>query len=348
MKALWNRLVAGVKEQWSRSRARNDAQKRHEREIDEAIERVVDQVNPRIRAVGGYRKKLFPVVERAVGYLGELVTQVPGPVLVDRRTWSSEPIVNALFGSVDRMRWVLSGPHVRRYRKENPLGGDCYAVFVAMPDIKSQLGVELVGDTLHKDVRQTAVSFMEQEVVLVHDSEEAVRRALAEDALDLLVSFATEHILEQESRISEVEERLRVVRLKLKLAETRTRGAGLMLEDKPGLLQERDAQAARLAELEKDLEREKRGLVTLDDHLDRLVELLAHPETHLGLERQSVRLDRMNIVREGADDETAPEIEFTRGRRGGKLQRVITLVRFPRSEILEDGDRLREVERYLG
>jgi hypothetical protein len=89
-------------------------------------------------------------------------------------------------------------------------------------------------------------------------------------------------------------------------------------------------------------------LTTLDDYLDKLVALLAHPESHLGLEQVRVRLDRMNIVREDADDNTAPEIEFTRGRRGGKPARVIMLIRFPRSELLEAGSGLREAERYLG
>jgi hypothetical protein len=256
--------------------------------------------------------------------------------------------VNSLFGSVERMRWILSGPEVRRYRKQHPLGDDLYALFAAMPVVKRQLGVELVGETLHKDVRQTAVSFANHEVAVVGESEEEVRQALAGEALELLVSLAVQDILEQESRISELEERLRISRIKLKVADARSRGVGRLLDDNPKQPQERDALEGRIDELRKDLERDKRGLATLDDYLDRLVELLAHPETHFGLERVSVRLDRMNIIREGADESSGTEIEFTRGRRGDKLARVLTLIRFPRSELLEDGDRLREIERYLG
>jgi hypothetical protein len=348
MKDLWNRLVRQAESKWSRYKIRNAEQRRHEQEVDAAIERIVDQVNPRLRAVGGYRKALFPVVERTLEYVRELTQQVPGPVLVDRKTWSSDPQINALFGSVDRLRRVLSGTEVRRYLKQHPLGGDCYAVFAAMPEIKNQLGVELVGETLQKDVRQTAVSFKNHEVGLVGESEDAVRRALPDEALELLVSLAVQEILEQESRISEFEERLRVVRLKLKVAETKSKGIGLLIEDNPERVKETDAKRARVAELEKDLEREKRGLSSLDDHLDRLVELLRHPEAYFGLERVRVRLDRMNIVREEDDKETGNEIDFARGRRGNKLARVILLIRFPRSEIMEQGERLREIERYLG
>lgn len=348
MKELWSKLVSRAQAEWSRIKVRNAEQRRHEQEINQAIERIVDQVNPQLRAVNGYRKKLFPVVERALAYARELTDRVPGPVLVNRRTWSKEPMINALFGSLDRMRWVLTSPEVRRYRKQHPVGEDLYAVFAAWPEVRNQLGVELVGEIMHKDVRQTVVSFANHEVDLVGESEEEVRRALPEEALELLVSLAIQDILEQESRISEYEERLRIVRLKLRVAKTRSRGIGLLLDDNPDQPQETDKLQARVDELEKDLEREKRGLQGLDDHLDRLIEVLGHPEAHFGLEPVRVRLDRMNVVRENENADTGNEIEFTRGRRGQKLARVIALIRFPRAELLEDGDRLREMERYLG
>jgi hypothetical protein len=348
MNNFWKRVVLVIETLLLRLKGATPEQKLHDQEVNRAVERVVDEVNPRLRAVGRYRRKLYPVVERAMAHVEELSRKVPGPILVNGETWSGEPMVNALFGSVDRMRRVLSGPEVRRYVKQHPVGGDCYAVLAAVPDVRCQLGVELVGDALQKDVRQTAVSFLDQEVALAGESEEKVRQALAEDVLDLLVSFALQDILEQESRVSEIEERLRVVRLKLRVAGTRTRGAGLLLDDDPDRRTAHESLTARVAELEKDLEREKRGLTTLDDYLDRLVEQLTHPEVHIGLETVRVRLDRMNIVREDADEAAGAEIEFARGRRGDTPGRVVALIRFPRSELLEAGSGLREAERYLG
>jgi hypothetical protein len=269
-------------------------------------------------------------------------------VLINRRTWNNDPFVNAQFGSVDRMRRVLSSSEVRSYLKRHPVGGDCFAIIAAYPDVKHQLGIELVGETLQKDVRQTAVSFRDHEVAVVSDTEHDVRQELARGVLDLFVSIAARDILEQESRIAEIEERLRIVRLKLKVAESSAHGAGLLLDDKPDHGKERDALAARVDELEKDLERERRGLITLDDYLNRLLVLMAHPEAHLGVDRVKVRLDRMNILREDGGESVGTEIEFVRGRRGDKLARVISIIRFPRSEVLADTDRLQEAARYLG
>jgi hypothetical protein len=348
MKDLWQRFVRFAATRWSDFKIRNLEQRRHEMEVNQAIERVVDQVNPHLRAVRSYRKKLFPVVERAQKYLRSLAIQVPGPVMVNRQTWGSDPFVNALFGSIDRMRRILSGSEVRSYLKRHPLGGDCFAIIAAYPDVKRQLGIELVGDTLQRDVRQTAVSFRDHEVAVVSETEEEVRQELARGVLDLLVSIAARDILEQESRIAEIEDRMRIVRLKLKVAEISTHGAALLLDDNPDDGKERDTLAARVDELEKDLERERRGVTTLDDYLNRLVELMAHPDAHLGLERVKVRLDRMNILREDGDESGGTEIEFVRGRRGDKLARVISIIRFPRAEVLEDTDRLQEAARYLG
>ncbi|MEA3274804.1 MAG: hypothetical protein U9Q81_05835 [Pseudomonadota bacterium] len=348
MKDIWKRLVLFVHEQWSRIKTRSAARRRYETEINLAVERVVDQVNPRLRAVSGYRRKLFPVVERALEHVRELSLQVPGPVRVDRQAWAGDAMINALFGSVKRMRWVLTGPDVRKYVKEHPIGGDCYAVLAAMPEVRNQLGMELRGETVQRDVRQTAVSFSNHEVALVGEAEQSVREALAHDALELLVSLAVQDIVGQESRIAETEERLRILRLKQKVAKSRSRGVELLLDESAEHLKEQDELRGRIAELETDLPEVKKGLESLDDYLKRLIALLEHPESHLGLEQVRVRLDRMNIVREGPADSSGSEIEFTRALRGDQPGRVVAIIRFPRSELLEESDRLREVERYLG
>ena len=80
MKDFWNQFLRLVKALLSLLKVRSPEERLHERGINEAVERVVDQVNPRLRAVGGYRKRLYPVVERAMVHTRELAQQVPGPI----------------------------------------------------------------------------------------------------------------------------------------------------------------------------------------------------------------------------------------------------------------------------
>jgi hypothetical protein len=58
-----------------------------------------------------------------------------------------------------------------------------------------------------------------------------------------------------------------------------------------------------------------------------------------------LNLDCFAIAR---SDVAAAEVNFVRARRADRRGRLVTLIQFPRSELLADGERLREVERYLG
>lgn len=347
MSSFFDRLVTTLRDKLAQRRKLSAEAREYKALVDDAVERVVDQVNPRLRAVGSYRKRLYPVVERGLAYARELADRVPGPVTLDRQTWASDPYVNALFGSVDRIRWVLTGPEVRKYVHANPVGGDCYALLAATPDVRNQLGMELAGEQIQRDVRQVTVSFSDHEVGLVAASEPEVRAALAHLGLEVMVTIAVEDIAEREAKVGEVEERLRVVRLKRKVADAGARGAALVLGGGAACAQEVGELDARITELERELAGAKQGFAGLEDHLARLVELLERPEAYLGLDEVKVRLDRMNIVRPGGGDATSHEIAFTRVRRRDTPARVVTLIRFSRSEMLSDQERLRGVESYL-
>jgi hypothetical protein len=322
--------------------------KEHEDRIYRTIEHVVDQVDPRLRAVSGYRRRLFPVVEATVAHAEKLAAQVPGPLIIDRQTWVADPRVNVLFGSGDRLRRVLTHPEVRQYVKEHPLGGDCFAIMASLPDVRNQLGMELAGEGVQRDVRQTTVSFSEQELAHVADSEAEVRRRTADGAHEMLVGIAVQEILERESRITELEDRLRIVRIKLRAAEAGGWGGGAVIVDGSASYQkEKGKLESRVAELERELAEARSGMEGLDDYLDRLIEQLDEPESHLSLEPVSVRIDRMNIVRESGTDADSTELSFQRVHRSGKPARVVHLISFSRSELLEDEERLQGLKNYM-
>jgi len=348
MNNLLSRLRLFAAEQLVRIKVQSSEHKLRKSGVNRAIEQTVDQVNPRLRAVSGYRKRLYPVVDAIMTYSDELAARVRGPVLVDRQSWAKNPTVNALFGSIDRLRRVLTGPEVRKYVKINQLGGDCFAVLASMPDVRNQLGMELVGEAVQRDVRQTTVGFSDHEVALVGADEAAVREQLAVIAREILVGIAVEDILERESRIVELEDRLRILRIKSRVVDTSSRGSAFITEGSNVHAREREKLQVRIAEVAQELSEARVGMVGLDEYLARLVEQLQEPERHLSLQEVACRLDRMNILRAGGDDTNSTEIGFQRVLRGGKPARVVQLIRFPRTELLEDSERLQELDRYLG
>lgn len=349
MNALWERIRLFAQEQLSRLQVKSAERRLRETQVHLAIERVVDQANPRIRALPGYRRKLFDAVSRSLDHCMDLTGRIPGPVLLNRETWSTDPLINALFGSHDRMRWVLTSPGVRAYIKETGLeSSDCYAVLSAFPETRNQLGMEVLGDTLQRDVKQTTVSFAAHEVGLAGPDPQSVRASAAQAAMDILVGVAVKDIAAQEEQIAEFEDRLRIVRIKRKSLSPGARGMDFLSAGSQSHLAEYEAMGKRIQELEKDLADARQGLSTLDDYLDRLDALLQHPERHIGAKLERVRLDRMNVIR--AQSETGSregtELEFLRGYRDDKPGRVLLLVRFSRSEIIPESERLAKIERY--
>lgn len=350
MPGIWDRIGCFIQGQGSRLALSSDRKRLDDAEVQRAIERVVDAANPRLRALPGYRRKLSQAVARSLDYCGELAGRIPGPVTLDRDSWSNDPVVNALFGSYDRMRRSITSPAMRTYLRETALEtGDCYGILLAMPEVRTQLGMELQGEAIQRDVRQTVVSFANHELLLPGGDPDGVREQLKHAALDVLVGIATADIADQEGRITELENRLRVVRIKQKAMSPAGRGIDFLGSDNQTRLAEYEAASKRIRELEKDLAETRMGLATLDDYLERLTGLLMHPESQLDVRLERVRLDRMNIVRQEGEGATEGgiELEFARGHRGDRAGRVLLLVRFSRNELIPEQERLAEVERYV-
>jgi hypothetical protein len=349
MNAAWNRLLLWLQEAWSRMKVQSAERRLHERKVDLAIERVVNQANPAMRGLSGYRRKLFPVVERLLEYCEELVAQIPGPITVDPDSWSSDPLVNALFGNVERIRQVLSGPAVRQWVKAHPVpsGDDLHALLAVMPIERSQLGMELVQDQVQRDVKQTTLSFVDHELHAVAEKMPESRQILTGQLVDLIVSIAIADIVAQEERIAALEQAVRMLKLKRKVINPRAGAVDLVLSSSGQHVAELERLQARIDESERDLADAKRGLGDVEQYLHRLIALLDHPERHLGLERMHRWLDRMNVVRDRSDPE-AREIELVRGRREHQPGRAAQFIRFPRRLIMSADERLADVERHLG
>jgi hypothetical protein len=350
MPGIWASIGLFIEERRSRLAVSSDSKRLHDAEVQRAIERVVDAANPRVRALPGYRRKLFDAVARSLDYCGELAERIPGPVTLDRESWMNDPLVNALFASRERMRWCITSPAVRTYVKKTALEtGDCYGILVAMPEVRTQMGMELRGDAIQRDVSQKVVSFVGHELLLPAADPEGVRAQIREAILDILVEIAVQDIAEQEGRIAELEDRLRIVRIKQKAISPTGRGIDFLGTGTESRMAEYEAASRRIRELEQDLVETRKGLATLDDYLERLTSLLMHPESQVDIRPERVRLDRMNVVREEGGDaaEGGVELELTRGHRGERAGRVLLLVRFARAELIPEQERLAEVERYV-
>src|SRR4051812_49097402 len=75
--------------------------------VSMGVEAVVDAVDPRLRTMPGYSKKLAPFIAPTIVHLRELAALLPAPRTLSRGAWSSDALLNAVFAAADDVSVTL-------------------------------------------------------------------------------------------------------------------------------------------------------------------------------------------------------------------------------------------------
>lgn len=309
-----------------------------EAEILAAIEQVVDDVNPKLRAIGSYRKRLRRPVERALAYCAEIAASVPGPVEVKKSAWSNDPLVRAFFTGIGHMREVLSAnPEVHDYFRSHHASGQqhCYAMLSMLRSERTVTGVENGGDIIRRDVLQTSVSFKDHRVVRPGPSETQLRQDLEQRAFEVLVSYVLERITRLIAEKHSIKEQQLLLDMQLRHAQVKKASLSPLLED-------RDREAEKIAALQQRQQHMNQEsvdasarLTTLDDYFDRISDVLGNPEQYFRSSQIRMRLSQMNIKVNEKSGKPGHELQLTEVLLGDELRRILLIIKFPRDELLE-------------
>jgi hypothetical protein len=137
--------------------------------IQAAIEQLVEAVDPRIRFIRGYQKKLRPGVEAALKHARDIVARIPGPFALDTESWRREPVVNAAFARADELPAAVSrSVEVREFFEQGAGKSlpECFALFGMQRQERRIFGKALVGELIQSDVVQTTVSFADYRLIV--------------------------------------------------------------------------------------------------------------------------------------------------------------------------------------
>ncbi len=218
--------------------------------------------------------------------------------------------------------------------------GDYYAILMALLVFRRQLGMELSGETLQRDIAQTSLSFDNIEVIMAAGNQETVSAKTVAAIMDALVEFAIQEIGRQQARIEESEDGLRIVRIKQKVVSPLAHGLEI-LRDHRAQTTEYLIIGNEIKELERKLADAHQRLSTLNDYLDRFAVLLRTPETLIAARPERICLDRMNVVRqEREEDPQSTQIEYLRAYHGERAGHMVLMVRFARAEFVSNQERL--------
>ena len=268
--------------------------------VREAIERAVESTDPWLRGLNGYHRKLRPAVLTAIDHVVALVNQLPPARPATRDGYGRDPLLQAMFLSSEQMRQVLRD----QLASPKVASGAACALLVMDLEQRGTFGVDLVGDTVVRDVPQVTVSFANHRLLDPTGSEGETRRLLMRRAFDHLLSLALKRMVAVKEIREGLDNRRTLLQAKLDVLQRGNWGFDLCTPQKPVTLVDLEAQ---LAEIEAQLQRVGRDDQAMEVTLGLLVDVLGRPQEQLWGDRATLVVDRMGIKRAVASDE-APEL----------------------------------------
>ncbi|MDO8703536.1 MAG: hypothetical protein Q7J84_01180 [Sulfuricaulis sp.] len=300
-----------------------------------AIEQVVDGIDPRLHAVLDYARKLTPAVERTIAYFIDCGQWLAAPVEFSAHRWAGDPLVRTLFATAAELqRFFSDDPGVRAYFHDHPLADEGYIGLGVTRQERRVFGMAMNGETIRREVPQTAISFSDYRLFGACDNEQQLRQNIEQRGFGFLIGEALEQIVEHQSSARGHEHEQQFLELRLRgLMQKRSAMDSLYYESNAALDDEIAALRTRLMHEQEALASTRVKTTMLDDYIAVISAVLADPERYVKRATVRLRINRMNIKAE-SPDEPGDELTFSEVTIGGRPPRVVVLTRFPRRDLL--------------
>lgn len=262
--------------------------------LTDAIEIFVSGTDARMRAIGGYKKRLRDGVNSILAHVEALVSGLPPAIIFNQKGFANDPLVNSLFVSVDDLHQIFSRCQPLQAFFNNPGHSqleEVYALLLVQKKQKTILGKHLQGELILSDVIQTSVCFTDHQVLTPEASESQLRKSLETLLFNSIVEYTKTHM---------------------------TRMLHQQLQDNP---------QQKALSLDKSIKNPEVYLQTLIAHLNQPGQLLQQQESLL-------KLSKMGILLSDDDSSRANDLRLNMLTIGDFPSSVIALARYPRSELL--------------
>lgn len=344
--SLLDRVVAGLF-----GRGQPDSGDVAERQlVADAIEAVVDTVEPRVRASSRYRAKLEGCVRTTIAYLRSIAREGLEPVLLARAAWREDPRVNAFFATADDVRDCLGRSRELRAFFEDPSNAgvqEAYALLGMKKDERTVLAPQMEGDALRQEVPQVSVSFSGHRLLAPTATLAATRLEVGRRIIQRLGQVALARIVALDTKATELQQHKAYLGARLRVLNLARDGMEGVVSD-PATIDSQIKSAER--ELKATVEgyiESKSSIATLDAYIDRIDDVFSHPEQHLALSRTPMRLSRLGFKADATPLGPVNELTLAELTIGDDLHAAIAIARCPRDELPPKEDLLAKAERYL-
>lgn len=302
---------------------------RMDADLAEILAWSIDQVEPRLRQVGGYPRRYAPSIAHAWAYCRELAAQVPGPVTVTRQAFAQDPLVHALFSSPEGIAQALvQSKAVREWQQDAGREQGVFALMGVRRWEKDIFGVEDRGGVLRRDVAQKAVYFSGHTF-------SNLGATLADTRALLVRQFMS-------SLLARVHDRLEEIRHTRQHLERERDELRARLRASPDSTEHQAALHQTMAAL-----REAVAALDLRNYADHFDAVLLQPEPYLHLRPVSLSLNAMGIHQQEAGDGQAPPLGLSEMACRDRRRWVVMLVHCRLDDLPDYQERLATAEHWL-
>jgi hypothetical protein len=292
-----------------------------------AVERAVQAVDPLLKTVSDYERKLAPAVSRALRYCEELAGNIPGPIDVSPRAFGADPMVHAIFAAPGDISDMLGKSRELREFLVDPAHCDeeeFFALLGMRQREKAVAGMALQGEMLQIDVPQRLLYFADHTLGELGGDCETTRQHMKAAAFDGLAQGFAAH----------------VAALRKEREDARTAWSMEQAGAVPGRAERRQA-------LE---ERQQLATTALapEAMLNALAEWLAEPHGRLYLKPTVVTVDRMGVISTDPDaGGNFSTLSFPELVGRDRRHWIVLLARISRADAVDALRRQQQANRYL-
>jgi len=316
--------------------------------VEQRIDQIVAMVDPRLKLVSGYQRKLAPAVEQAVLYCRELEAQVPPVVQTSAANWSDNPLLRALFATAQDVPAVFSrSPEVQQFFADTPGADETWVMLRFVRKEEKGFGVAVHGEVVQHDVPRTAVSFGDKAALFPCASEHDARIGIRRRAFKFLVTQALEEIASVDTQRADLKDQHSMLKARLAILKGQRAGLEAMLGNGEAASDEIEEVERKLADNEQALASFPGMGESLDYAISRVQDVLTHAADHLQVRTVKLRIDQMNVLVPEGSPEPAAKIVLPEVMVRGRPVIHLLACRFARSELIHRGRLLDEAQRLL-
>jgi hypothetical protein len=271
-----------------------------------AADKAITLTNPKLRMISDCQKRLSPSVVNSIRFMKGLLPSFPAVRPLSPKVWAGDPALRAFFVTAKDIDDLLARSDQLRavFEKYPAIDEACLVLGMAIAEQKT-FGMAVRGDTIQRDVAQNVVCFSDHKTRLCAPDEAALRRVIAIEIFEYLVSRALGEIGAERSERQELQASRSLIRTRLRLLQQHGPGLGAMFGDEPAAAGEQARLEAELLENERQLAEMGATEDQLAGELETLLAVLDHPQDYLSIAPAQLRVNTMNIVvdktQEGTD-----------------------------------------------